>query len=140
MTRTGTGRLISLALMAGFIAAVALAFPWFRVGGRSRSSVEFLASASALEVIEGATKVVVIGGWLLVPVLVAVAMLVAAAGRHRLAAALVLPLSVVLVAVLAIGAVVDGVEVLWGAVLSAVFASFASGCAIMVLVARTADA
>lgn len=139
MTRTGSGRLISLALIAGFIAAVALAFPWFRIGGRSRSSVDFLSSASALEVIAGATKVAVIGGWLLVPVLVAVAMLVAAAGRHRLAATLVVPLSLVTVVVLAIGVVVDGVDVLWGAVVSAVFASFASGCAIMVLVARSSE-
>lgn len=114
--------------------ATSLVLPWFTISGRSRSSADLLSSASALDVIDGGVKVVVIGGWLLAPVLVATAMLFAAAGRHRLAAVLLSPVVVLTLLVAGIGLVVDAVDLAWGAFFGAVFALVASVCAIMVLV------
>ncbi len=113
--------------------------PWFTIAGKSRSSVDLLSSASALDVIEGGVKVAVIGGWLLAPVLVAAAMLLAASGRHRLAAGLLVPVVASTLLVVAIGFAVDAVDLAWGALIGAVFALLASACAIMVLVTPRTD-
>ncbi len=93
-----------------------------------------MSTASALDVIEGGVKVAVVGGWLLAPVFVAAAMLFAASGRHRLAAALLAPIVVLTLLVAGIGIAVDAVDLAWGAVFGSVFAVVASTCAIMVLV------
>ena len=139
MNRLGSGPLIAAALGAGFLTAVSLVLPWFTIGARSRSSVELLSSASALEVIEGTMKIAVIGGWLLVPIMVAVAMLVAASGRHRMAAILLAPVVLVTLLASVIGGFVDVIDLAWGAVFGSVFAVATSACAIMVLVTSETD-
>lgn len=136
----GSGRLVSLALAAGFVSTVSLVLPWFTIGQRSRSSVALLSSASALDVIEGTLKVAVIGAWLLAPVLVAMAMLVAAAGHHRLAAGLLVPVVLVMLLAVGAGAAVDEVDLAWGAFFGAAFAVVASACAIMVLATPRTEA
>ncbi|MDW3176683.1 MAG: hypothetical protein R8J94_04765 [Acidimicrobiia bacterium] len=139
MRRLSSGSLISAALVAGFLTTASLVLPWFTIAGKSRSSVDLLSSASALDVIEGGVKVAVIGGWLLAPVLVAAAMLLAASGRHRLAAGLLVPVVASTLLVVAIGLAVDAVDLAWGAFVGAVFALLASACAIMVLATPRTD-
>ena len=87
-----------------------------------------------LDVIEGAVKVVVFAGWLLAPVLVSVAMFLAASGRHRSSAVLLLPVGLVTVIVVGAGFVVDEVGLAWGAYVGLVSAIAATILAIMVLV------
>lgn len=118
------------------MATLSLAMPWFTIAGRSRSSVDLLSSASALDVIDGWVKIAVIGGWLLAPVIVAAAMLVAASGRHTSGAALLSPVAVVTLAVVVIGAVNDRLELAWGAMIGGMFAALSSACAIMVVLTR----
>ena len=134
MARLGSGPLVSIALGAGFLATISLVLPWFTIAGRSRSSIDLVSSASALEVIEGPVKVAAVACWLCAPLLVASAMLVAASGRHRAGALLLSPVTGILLLVVVIGAVVDDIRLAWGATFGLVFATVASTCAIMVLV------
>lgn len=136
MIRPRSGPLVATALASGFLATLSLALPWFTISGRSRSSVDLLSSASALDVIDGWVKVAVIGGWLLAPIIVSAAMLVAASGRHRRAAMMLVPVALVTLAVVVIGATNDRIQLAWGAGFGGVFAALASACAIMVLVTR----
>ncbi len=140
MPRFRTGPLVALALGAGFLATISLVLPWFTIAGRSRSSIDLVSSASALEVIEGPVKVAVIACWLCAPLLVALAMLVAASGRHRAGALLLSPVTGIMLLVVIIGTVVDDIRLAWGATFGLVFAAAASTCAIMVLVtSRTSE-
>jgi len=140
MPRFRSGPLVALALGAGFLATISLVLPWFTIAGRSRSSIDLVSSASALEVIEGPVKVAVIVCWLCAPLLVALAMLVAASGRHRAGALLLSPVTGILLLVVIIGTVVDDIRLAWGATFGLVFAAAASTCAIMVLVtSRTSE-
>ena len=50
----------------GVGAALGLLLPWARSGGRTRSTLELLSSASALDLLSGWTRALVVGGWLLV--------------------------------------------------------------------------
>ncbi len=134
MSRLSSGPLITLALISGFLTVVSLVLPWFDVLGRQRSSIDIVRSAGVLDVIEGAVKVLVILGWFLAPILVSGAMLLAAAGRHRTAAILLLPVGLVTVGVVGIGAFVDELELVWGAFIGLAAALVASILAIMVLV------
>ena len=93
-----------------------------------------LSSASALDVIEGWVKIAVIGCWLLAPILVAVAMLVAASGRHRASAVILSPVVLATLVVAVIGLLVEDITLAWGALFGLAFAVLASVCAIMVLV------
>lgn len=131
--RLSSGPLIAGALAAGFINVASLVLPWFDVVGRPRSSIDILRSASALDVIEGGLKIVVVGAWLLAPVLVAGAMLFGAAGRHKLAAVLLLPVGIFTLFAVGAGLVIDEIGVVWGALLGLVSAILASILAIMVL-------
>ena len=81
-----SGRLPFVALGLGIVSTVCLVLPWVRVGTRDRSSIDLIGSAGALDIIEGATKAIVILLWFLLPLLVAAAMLALAAGRTRLLA------------------------------------------------------
>jgi len=101
--------------------------------GRQRSSVDVLRSASALDVIDGGVRAAVIFGWLLMPLLLTIAIFLGAAGRYRLAAALLLPVGLVTIAVAVIGVIVDDIELAWGATFGAVCALCASALAMMVL-------
>ena len=94
----GTGPRIAAALGAGFLAVVSLVLPWFDILGRQRSSIDIVRSASALDVLEGGALVAVLAGWLLAPILVSIALFAGAAGRHRLAAGLLTPVGVALLA------------------------------------------
>lgn len=140
MPRFRSGPLVALALGAGFLATISLVLPWFTIAGRSRSSIDLVSSASALEVIDGPAKVAVVACWLCAPLLVALAMLVAASGRHRAGALLLSPVTGILLLVVIIGVLVDDIRLAWGATFGLVFAAAASTCAIMVLVtSRTSE-
>lgn len=127
------------AVGASFLATCTLVLPWFDVAGRARSSIDLIASAGALDVIEGGTRVAVVALWLTLPMLSAIALFLFALGRYRGAASLALVVGGVVVAILALGFIVDEVGLAWGAWLGAVSGVIAAGCAIMVLAsARTA--
>jgi len=132
--KKSSGLFIALALGAGFLAVLSLALPWFDVVGKARSSVDILGSASTLNVLKGWRKVAVFSGWLLAPILVAAAMLLGAAGRHKFAAGLLIPVGIVVLAAFVIGVSVDAIDIVWGAIFGAVFAALATVFAIMVLV------
>ena len=132
-----SGRLPFVTLGLGIVSTICLVLPWVRVGTRDRSSIDLIGSAGALDIIEGATKAIVILLWFLLPLLVAAAMLALAAGRTRLLAWLLLPLGPILGAIVVLLLVVAGDVVVWGAWLSAAFAVGASASAIMVLIGRT---
>ncbi len=129
-------RLPFVALLLGVLSTVCLVLPWVRVGSRDRSSIDLIGSAGALDIIEGATKAIVVLLWFLLPVLVAAAMLSLAAGRIRLLGWLLLPLGLILGAIVLLLLIVAGDVVVWGAWLSAAFAVGASASAIMVLVGQ----
>jgi len=122
------------ALMAGTASVVCLVFPWVRFGTRSRSSIDLIGSAGALGVIAGTTRVIVVLLWLVLPMLVAAAMVALAAQRPRLMASLLLPLGPVIGLVIGVLALVAPTTVVWGAWLSAGFAILASLAAVAVLV------
>lgn len=134
-----SGSLIAAALGAGFLAVVSLVLPWFVVVGKARSSIDLLSSASALDVLEGGLKLVVFAGWLLAPILVSIAMFLAASGRHRGAAFLLLPIGLLILVVFVVGVVVDAIGIAWGAIFGAVFAALATIFAMMVVVSSTSS-
>ena len=51
---------------AGVAAALGLLLPWARTGDRSRSSIDLLSSASALDVLSSGQRTLLYVGWLLV--------------------------------------------------------------------------
>ncbi len=135
--RGRSGLLIAFALIAGFLSVVSLVLPWFDLLGKERSSIDLVSSASALDVIDGGVKVLVLLGWFLAPLLVSVAMFLAAAGRHRFAAALLVPIGFVMVIVFVAGSAVDEIGIAWGAIFGVVFAGLSTVFAIMVLATPT---
>lgn len=137
--RGRSGPLIAAALAFGFLSVVSLVLPWFDLLGKERSSIDLVSSASALDVIDGGVKVLVLLGWFLAPLLVSVAMFLAASGRHRFAAALLVPIGVVMVAVFVAGVAVDDIGIAWGAIFGVVFAALATVFAIMVLATPKVD-
>ncbi len=102
-------------LLAGVATACSLLLPWFRVGGPSRSTLELIASAGALDVIEGAVRVLVVAAWTLVPVSVAGALFAGAARRPRLAGALVAGSCSLVIVVAGYLALVRPSVLAWGA-------------------------
>jgi len=119
-------------VLAGAGTAASLLLPWFELSGRKRSSIDLIGSAATLDVIEGGFKALIVGAWLAIPVVVAITMLVAASGRHRLAARLLLPVGpLVALCVMVIIAKAPG-SVAWGlwvslacAALTSIFAALA---------------
>lgn len=126
-------RAAGFASAAGAATALSLVLPWVRVGGRSRSSIDLIGSAGALDVIEGGVRVAVVATWFLVPALVSVAMLAAAADRPRAAALSLLPLGPGLLAVVAAAALSARSVLVWGAYLTAVAAVVTTVLAVVVL-------
>lgn len=122
---------MAAAVGAGFLTACTLVLPWFHISGRARSSIDLISSAGALDVIGGGTRLLVVALWLLLPVLVAVAMLLYAAQRSTASAILIALVGAVVLVVLAVGFVVDGVALAWGAAVAAVCAVVAVSCAMM---------
>lgn len=82
-------RAASACLVLGIATSGALLLPWFDVGGPPRSTVELIASAGALDVIAGPTRIAVVLAWALVPTSSAIAVFATAARRRQLATALV---------------------------------------------------
>lgn len=133
MKRFSTGPLITGGLVAGFFTVLSLVLPWFDILGRERSSIDILRSASVLDVIEGSLKVAVIFGWLLAPITVSAAMFLAASGRHRMAAVLLLPVGAMTMLVVGASLVVDEIGLAWGAFVGLGSALAAFILAVMVL-------
>jgi len=126
-------RLAGLASVVGAATALSLVFPWVRVGGRSRSSIDLIGSAGTLEIIEGGVRFAVVAAWFLIPTLVAFAMLAGAADRLRVCAGLLLPLGPALMGVLAVAALTAGRQLVWGAYVTAAGAFVTSGIALLLL-------
>lgn len=133
MRRLTSGQRIAGGLVAGFITVLTLVLPWFDVLGRQRSSIDIIRSASILDVIEGWVRVLVIIGWLLAPILVSIAMFVAAAGKHRTSAILLLPVGLTTVLIVGAGLVISEVDLAWGAFVGLLSAICTSILAIMVI-------
>lgn len=75
----------------------------------------------------------VIAAWLALPVLAAIALLVAVSGRVRMAAGLILPIGPLVLAVVVLG-VVAGLSPAWGMWPAMASAAVSMACAIIVLV------
>ena len=130
---SSTRRLAAMATIAGTAAAVALVLPWVRTGDRSRSSIDLIGTAGALDVIEGSVRTGVVITWFLVPVLVAGAMLAGAADRLRLCAVLLVPLGPLLAGVILVAALRAGDGLVWGAYLTGACSAAATTLAAVVL-------
>lgn len=135
-TRNGDVRRRLPVVAVGFAtaSAISLVLPWVRTGDRTRSSIQLIASAGALDIIEGPSRVAVVVLWFLVPALVAAAMLALAAGRSTLTTVLLAPLGFVLAAMVGLLVVVAGSVVVWGAWLTGGFAAGATIVAIVFLI------
>lgn len=132
------GRWLPLAaVLAGTISVVCLVLPWVRLGVRSRSSIDLIASAGALDVITGPTKLVVVLLWLVLPILAAAAIVALAAQRTGLMAGFLLPIGPVIGLVMALLILVAPTSVVWGAWLSAGFGLVASVLAVVLLAGGT---
>lgn len=132
MVRNSRG-LLGIGVSTAALAAASLVLPWFELSGRPRSTIDVIGSAGALEVIAGSTKLLVVLGWLMLPLLAAAGMLLAASGRDRLAAAIILPIGPLVLSIVLIG-LAAGLSAAWGVWPAALSASVSLGCAIMVLV------
>lgn len=88
-----------MCLVFGVATSCALLLPWFDVGGPPRSTVELIATAGALDVIAGPTRVAIVVAWALVPVSSAIAVFATAARRRRVATIMVAGASSLIVAV-----------------------------------------
>jgi hypothetical protein len=87
-TRSAMSRPVRLAcealLLAGGIGSVlSLLLPWLHLSGRDRSTIDIIGSAAALDLLDGATKWLVVGLWMSVPVAVAAGLSLWALHRHR---------------------------------------------------------
>lgn len=71
----------------GVAAALGLLLPWATTGGRSRSTVGLVSSASALDLLDGWARVLVVAGWMLVVIGAAVGLLGVAWDRPGIARA-----------------------------------------------------
>ena len=65
------------------LAVVALLGPWAALGRRRFSSLDLISSASALELIDGRRKQLVLAAWMVIPALTAAGYVLAAIGRWR---------------------------------------------------------
>ena len=127
---------MAAAVGAGFLTACTLVLPWFQISGRARSSIDLISTAGALDVIDGGLRLFVVGMWLLLPVLVSAALILYAAQRTMASAILIGLVGAVVLIVLALGLVIDGVALAWGALVAAVCAVAAVSCAMMGLMSQ----
>ena len=124
-----------IAVGAGLITVGALLAPWARSGRVDRSSIELLASASALDLLSGTERVVLVGSWFLVTATVAGALVAVAWGRRRLAASLVVPLGPVMV-LAAVAVASSPFSLRWGAPMGSVSGLTATVAGALVLMDR----
>ena len=134
MGRPGSGTGVAAALSAAFLTVVSLVLPWFDILGKQRSSIDLITSASALDIIDGWLKVLVLAAWLGLPVIISIGMWLGAVRRDRLAALTVVPVALLTIAAFSVGAYSEAIDLAWGAIFAFVFAVIALGFAIMVLV------
>jgi len=83
---------VAVGVVASTLAAAALLSPWVALGSRRFSSLDLISSASALELVEGRRKLMVLAAWMIVPVFTAASYVLAALGRWRLWACALLPI------------------------------------------------
>ena len=95
-------------------ASMVLLTPWVALGRRRFSSLDLIAAASALEVVSGGRKRLVVAAWMVVPVLAATAFVLAAVGRRRPLGLVLVPLGPIY-AVVALALVrAEPIRTLWG--------------------------
>jgi Ni/Fe-hydrogenase subunit HybB-like protein len=73
----------ALLLAGGIGCALSLLLPWLHLSGRDRSTIDIIGSATALELLDGTTKWLVVGLWMSVPLAVAAGLMLWALHRHR---------------------------------------------------------
>ncbi len=122
-----------LVLVPAIASVLSLLAPWVYLGSRGRSSIDLIASAGAIDLIEGPTRLAVVLAWLLAPLLAAGATIAAAANRPRLAAAVVAPLGPFLGVVAAVVVIGLGELAGWGAWLCATLAVVTTVAAVVVM-------
>jgi hypothetical protein len=71
-------------MVTSTLAVVALLGPWAALGSRRFTSLDLISSASALELIDGRRKQLVLAAWMVIPALAAAGYVLAAVGRRRL--------------------------------------------------------
>ena len=111
--------------ISAVMAAVGLLLPWAGSGTQSRSTIELLASASALDVLSGPQQILLIGAWLAIVVLAAAGLV--AVAWHRVERAV--PCFVALGPALVVTALVirrSPLAVEWGAYVSSALGLVAS--------------
>jgi len=124
--------LLGTALVSGLLAALSMVVPWARSGRVDRSMFQLISAASALDLLTGVEKLLVLAAAMAVTTSVAVALIAVAWSRFHLAAiALLVPGPIMLVAVVVVAR--TPLTLGWGAIAGSVAAVFGSLSAILVL-------
>ncbi len=119
------------ALALAFITTVSLVLPWLAIGSApARSSIDLIGSLNALDVVDGISRALIVGAWLLIPVAIAAALLLGASGRTRMASGVVLAVSVLVVFAALAVVLSEPIGIGWGGVLGAVTACGAAAFAL----------
>ncbi|MEM8922671.1 MAG: hypothetical protein AAGD35_04145 [Actinomycetota bacterium] len=122
-------------LLSVFVAASSLALPWLAVGeARARSSIDLIGSVNALEVASGPVMALVLGAWLVVPLVAAGALVLGAAGRTTGAAVAVLVVSLLVESAIVAIASTEVISLAWGGVIGGVAAGFGAVLAVVSIV------
>lgn len=121
-------------VVASTVAAAALLGPWVALGTRSFSSLDLISSASALELVQGRRKTMVLVGWMVVPTLTAAGYVLAALGRRRLLAAALAPIGPVYAAILVTLESRSPLQILWGLRLGTAAGAIATVAALALVV------
>lgn len=132
MSANRSAWLMGIALISGVLGAVSMVGPWAASGRVDRSMFELISSASALDLLTGFEKGVVLAAVLVVTTSVAVALIAAAWSRRRAAAiALVGPGPILLASALVVAR--SPLALAWGAVAGSAAGIAGSISAIIVL-------
>lgn len=103
--------------VAAVLAIVGLLLPWAGSGTRARSTIELLAVAGALELIEPWQRVLLLGIWMAVVVSAAVGLCLITSGRMGAGASCLVPIGPVLAIALVVIAR-SSLTLEWGAVMA----------------------
>ena len=82
--RVASGRREWGVAIIGVVAALSLLLPWARTGSRSRSSIDLMSSATALDIVSGWQRLAMFVGWFGVVAAAAAGLLLVARDRPRL--------------------------------------------------------
>jgi len=136
MSESASRTLLRTALALGVLAVISLLAPWGASGRVDRSLFGLVASASALDVLSGFNKFLVVAALVFVVFAVAVGIVGAAWQRMSLVASAMVGLGpVLLAAAITVGR--SPISLRWGAIFSAVAGMGASACVIIVGVAQS---